>query len=389
MNSLLQSRGRGKAGSIPVKALRRAVLVFGTAALAALTVASPAGATPAITQANQAPAAAVGASFSPVAASFLSPTSGFVLGGVKCVELRPPCSARLAATTTGGAHWRFVGAPDVQLGTAVSEVLFASGRDGWLYGPELWSTHDGGARWRSLSLGGSVVNMAASAGRVYAVVQQDHAAGTPWELFTSPAGRDAWTRIGKITSGPNPEAGPGAGLAVSGRAAWFGSNSNLWAAADGVHWRRIPFRCPGKTFGLFDIAAASSSDVVFLCVGPGIGQGGFRNEVLTSANAGRTVHLAAGGPGGGNQFWLAEPPGRARVISGGGSLNNSVLSRSVNGGKTWENFIVPASDGGPQPLNSLSYVSRTVGWVVVSGIFAPGDLLRTSNAGGTWQKVSF
>jgi hypothetical protein len=371
-----------------VKSLRRAVLVFGTAALAALTVVGTAGAAGALSQAELAPAAPVGASFNPVAASFLSPASGFVLGGVTCVELKPPCRARLAATATGGAHWRFAGAPNVQLGSAVSEVLFANGRDGWLYGPRLWSTHDGGARWRSLSLGGSVVNMAASAGRVYAVVQLDHVAGTPWELFTSPAGRDAWTRVGKFTSGPNPNAGPGAGLAVSGRAAWFGSTSVLWATADGVHWHRIPFQCPGANFGLFDIAASSPSDVVFLCVGPPIGLGGARYKVLTSANGGRTVHLTAG-TGGGGGFWLAVPPGRANVISAGSSLNVTSLFRSVNAGKTWNNFTVPASDGGDQPLSSLAFASRTVEWVVVVGEFAPGALLRTSNTGATWHKVSF
>lgn len=372
-----------------MKSLRRAVLVCGTVALAALAVAGTAGAAGALTQAERAPAAPVGANFGPVAASFLSPASGFVLGGANCVPRKPPCRARLAATTTGGAHWRFAGAPNVQLGTAVSEVLFANGRDGWLYGPQLWSTHDGGARWRSLSLGGSVVNMAAAAGRVYAVVQLDHVAGTPWELFSSPAGRDAWTRVGKFTSGLNPEGGPGAGLAVSGRAAWFGSNSVLWATADGVRWHRIPFQCPGTKFGLADIAASSSADVAFLCVAPPIGLGGSRNEVLTSANGGRTVHLTAGGSAAGGGFWLAVPPGRANVISAGGSLNLTILSRSVNGGKTWENFTLPASDGGDQPLNSLAFASRTVEWVVVAGILAPGDLLRTSNTGATWHKVSF
>ena len=42
------------------------------------------------------------------------------------------------------------------------------------------------------------------------------------------------------------------------------------------------------------------------------------------------------------------------------------------------------------PLNSLSYVSRTVGWVVAGG---PGSgasrLLQTADAGRTWHQVGF
>jgi hypothetical protein len=48
--------------------------------------------------------------------------------------------------------------------------------------------------------------MAASAGTVYAVVRQ----GADDELFSSPAGRDAWAEIGAVTS---------RNLAVFGKAA--------------------------------------------------------------------------------------------------------------------------------------------------------------------------
>jgi hypothetical protein len=134
------------------------------------------------------------------------------------------------ATVNGGASWRFVETPKVSLGKAVSSVQVANGLDGWLYGPGLWSTHDGGARWRKLSLPGAVVQMADSAGTVYAVVEPDPATDSPWELFRSPVGRDAWTRAGHITSDPNPA---GDGLAVFGRAVWFGHGAHLWSTANG------------------------------------------------------------------------------------------------------------------------------------------------------------
>jgi hypothetical protein len=64
--------------------------------------------------------------------------------------------------------------------------------------------------------------------------------------------------------------------------------------------------------------------------------------------------------------------------------------RSANGGKTWAEIAVSGTSGGVS-LSSLSYVSPTVGWVVVNqpGFSGPDQLLRTSDAGRTWHPVRF
>jgi YVTN family beta-propeller protein len=348
--------------------------------------------------------AAVPAGFQPASASFLSPASGFVLGGVGCQPQRA-CTARLVATTGGGARWHFLPVPGVRLfnnagslltqASRVSRVMFASRRDGWLYGPGLWSTRDGGAHWRRISLGGNivpaggggVVAMAASAGRVYAVVSPDPSRGRPDELFRSPAGRNAWARAGAMTAQQ-------AVLAVSGRAAWFANGggggdagvTHLQATTDGVRWHQYPFRCPGPGYGLQAIAAASPSHVVFLCAGNGAA-GSMGKQVLESADGGQSVHLTGQAPPGGDPSAIAVPPGRASVITLAAASGASFLDRSANGGKTWTELTVT---GGGWPWNSLSYVSRTVGWVVLGG---PGSgdsrLLRTSDAGRTWHQVGY
>lgn len=135
-------------------------------------------------------------------------------------------------------------APDVRLsifggGASVGDVVFASARDGWLYGPGLYATRDGGAHWHRIVLpgiiaarGGGVTALAVSAGIAYAIVSPDPVSSTPAELFTSPAGRDAWTRVTKVT--------PGGAFAVSGRSAWFAGSTHLWSTADGVRWQRYP-----------------------------------------------------------------------------------------------------------------------------------------------------
>jgi photosystem II stability/assembly factor-like uncharacterized protein len=389
-------------------AIAAAAALIPVAALAA-TVAPAAPAAPAtplsLLASGPGQAAKMPAGFQPASASFYSPATGVVLGAVGC-RPQQACQARLAATTDGGARWHYLKAPDVRLfnsggdlldqATRVSGVVFTSRLAGWLYGPGLYSTRDGGAHWRRIflrggirpSLGGGVVAMAVSSGTAYAVVSPDPFNGTPDELFASPAGRDAWARVDTMT-------GEQAVLAVSGQAAWFGTSTDLWATADGVHWHKYSFRCPGADYRLSGIAAASGSRVVFLCTNA---EGMFHTnkEVLRSINGGRTEHLTGYAPVGGDEPFggnggIAVPPHRSRVITiAAYSPGPDYLYRSANGGKAWAQITAPGTEGGVN-LSSLSYVSRTVGWVVAGG---PGGgsqnrLLRTSNAGVTWQTVRF
>ena len=355
-----------------------------------------------------APTAAAGqvaapAGFQPTSASFVSPTSGFVLGAVGC-QPDEDCAAQLVATADGGAHWRLLAAPDVSLlntagdllgqASSVHGVVFANQQDGWLYGPGLWSTSDGGARWQQINLGGAivpsqgggVVAMAASAGTVYAVVSPDPFDAEPDQLFSSPVGQDAWAQVGSMTAGQ-------AILAVSGRAAWFagsnvgaGGSTEVWTTADGVHWHQIAFSCPGVDYGLAGIAAASPSQVLFLCAGDGAA-GSMTKEVLSSSDGGTTVQLAGQAPFQGDPYGIAVPPGQDSLITVAAASGASFLDRSADGGATWAEL--PYNTGGAA-WSSLSYVSPTIGWVVL-GSPATGNsqLLRTSDAGATWHPVGF
>jgi len=377
-------------------------MICAAALIPVASLAGPASATAGTeTSAAGTGAASVPTSFQPVSASFQSAARGFVLGAAGCRQVRA-CQARLATTTDAGAHWRFTGAADVRLFNAagntltqasrVRGVVFASRRDGWLYGPGLWATHDGGATWRRIflggdvvpSLGGGVVAMAAAAGTAYAVVAPDPFHGKPAELYASPAGQDAWARAGTMTGGPS-----WASLAVAGKAAWFGTSAGLWATADGVHWHQDPAPCPASDIGgLGSIAAASPSQVVFLCLGDGA-MGGMGKDVLRSSDGGTTVRLAGQAPLAGSGGTLAVPPHRSQVITLAASSGASFLDRSADGGKTWTTATYP--DGGT-PWNSLAYVTQAVGWVVIDG--RPLDngsnrLLRTADAGRNWHTIRF
>lgn len=348
-------------------AIRWASALLG--ACAVLIAPAAAGAQPASATA----AATVPASFQPAAESFITPSWGVVLGGVGC-RFAPTCRARLVVTSDGGAHWRFLTAPDVSLQGQVSAVLFASSRDGWLYGygPSLYATHDGGAHWSTISLGGPIWSMAAGAGTVYAMVF--HTSGS--QLWHSPVTSSKWTRAGTMT---------GSAIGVYGTAAWFGSSTRLWATANGVRWQQYPFGCPAGT-ELGAIAAASRSQVAFLCDFAG-GMYKTVKDVLVSDNGGRTEQLTGQAPMAGNLYGqsFAVPPGLASVITiAAVTPGPDYLYRSANGGKTWVSITVPRTMGGIT-LTSLSYVSRPVGAVVVW----LDQLLRTNDAGLSWHAVKF
>ncbi len=336
-------------------------------------------------------AATVPAGFRPAWSGFYSPASGVVLGGVGCTG-GPACRARLAATTDGGARWQLVTAPDVLLfneggnlddqASSVSGVVFASGRDGWLYGPALYATHDGGARWRKLSLGGAIDTMAASAGTAYAVVSPP---GKRAELFASPAGRNAWRRVGTMTAAQDL-------LAVSGKATWFAQGTEdvgstyVWATADGRHWHKYPVRCPGSghgrariDYGLSSVTAASPADVLFLCVG-GEGMHFSDKELLASANGGKTTHLTGRPPTLGIGGVIAVPPHRPGQIT---LATEYAVDHSASGGKTWKQVLF---NGGGDSLTSLAFVTKTVGWAVEPQ-GTNSRLMRTTNAGATWHQV--
>jgi hypothetical protein len=329
-------------------------------------------------------------SFQPAAASFVSPAWGVVLGGAGCTASRA-CRAELAVTGDGGAHWSLLRAPAVWLGDSgsalpqVSQVVFASRADGWLYSSgSVWATHNGGASWRESRLPGSIGTIAASAHAVYAVVGN--------QLYSSPLGGNGWLRVSA-----GPRSGPVTGnvLAVWGNSVWFGSDTSVWASADGVHWARYRFGCSGLAYGepytLAGISAASAQDVAVLCAAP---QGMFHTvmKVLVSTNGARSGwQTLKAPPSEGDVAGFAAAPGGFGLISVAvvtPGLDN--IYRLPKPGQSWAAFGIPGTSGG-FPLSSLQFTSPAVGsFVVGDPVFGmPGELLRTTNAGQTWHPVRF
>ncbi|MGO8957104.1 MAG: WD40/YVTN/BNR-like repeat-containing protein [Streptosporangiaceae bacterium] len=322
-------------------------------------------------------------------ASFVSAQTGFVLGARGCSRM--PCTARLEMTADGGKTWTSVSAPAVSLvppfsgspSSAVSSVRFENASDGWLFGPALWATTDGGTQWRRLSLPGHVVALAASDGVVFAAAAPAIGGLDAARLYESQVGTAKW----KLVSGVSPAAA----LTVFGHSVWAGIAPKLWTSTDsGKHWSKLSFHCPQVAPSPSAVAAASTSDVSVACSDQGYPQPGFSfKEVFTSANGGRTFHLAGSPAEPGQVGMLAMPQGHAKVITLTASSGASYLYRSVNGGKAWGRATY--FDGG-LGFRDLAYASATTGYVIhFSGgpVIAYGlGLMKTANAGATWKTIT-
>ena len=101
----------------------------------------------------------------------------------------PPCTS--IVRTDNGGH-SFVGTPAPRT-TQVSQLRFANAADGFAYDSQLWVTHDAGATWHQVRLGGAVTELATAGGFAYALVRYGHKGAG--RLERAPLGSDTWTTL--------------------------------------------------------------------------------------------------------------------------------------------------------------------------------------------------
>ena len=334
---------------------------------------------------------------SPVSAGFISASTGWLLA-------RPPCAARgcaelrLRQTTDGGRHWLTVPAPPAPFwnftiapGNAVSQIMFASARDGWAFGPGLWATHDGARTWHRVRVHGTaVMSMAAGGGRVIAAFGRcPENSPCRFTVYAARMGGDRWRPVpGSAVTGLSAESGLSpAPVLISGRTGFVIADQPparppvlLAGPADGSgRWHRISV--PHRICFSAPLAVAPGGRIVLGCgAEPGAGQQ--RKHAYLSLDQGRTWRRLADPPSSG---YLTQASATARgtiFLSGGRS--DVYISR--NGGRTWQTSRSLRSADIGDGLAATAVTSREA-FVLQASLYAK-QIWFSYDDGRTWSPVT-
>ncbi|GEM_PF-451616 len=360
-------------------------------------------------------------SFQPTSVTFISPTTGAVIGQAgtpgHCTGPVPADCTSLAGTIDYGQSWYGVHAP-VTSGpdgsAGVSQLRFLDGEDAWAYGPQLYVTHDGGTTWTREPTGGlRVTALEASSGRAFAVFAScsgsgpDYAANCDrFSLYTSLAGGDSW----------QPVPGPVQNLSAAGGGGSSASLALTGSQAGGTGYLLGP---DGRVYsGPLDGSAWHSITALALCR-PGPAQTGDAQPSRAAIAAGsgqlylacspRAAALKAEGlispapiAGGTGELLLAYSPGAGwksvHAITGpspvtslaaaaGGLLvaaTSTCIEYSADGGATWH---VSGGSLSWVPSGGFAYVGMTTrqDGVAVPADSSLGEVFITTDGARSWR----
>ncbi len=333
------------------------------------------------------------ADFKPLSVTFVSADMGWVLGSTGCGSERCPV---IVNSVDGGRTWARVEAPATTVSTApelfgglptptgVTEIRFADRQDGWIFGPDLWATHDGGQTWKQVAVpglaGAPVVALEASAGTVHAAFWDE--TGVPFRLATSPVGSDAW-RLSPtdVPVGAGPV--PSVQLVLAGTTGWLLENDRTVIAGArlvGGTWQTWQPPCL-DVVGPALLAAGTAQDLIAAC-DVGLWATPQGEHLYRSTDSGQTFAEAGPRLPVDSVTAIGAPNASTIVAAGGGSNGVAEVVASYDGGHTWTVVLRPG-----QAVTYLGFTTATQGVMLTSGAAGHGQLLMTRDGGRTWATV--
>jgi photosystem II stability/assembly factor-like uncharacterized protein len=315
-------------------------------------------------------------------------------------------------TTDGGQTWQVLSVLCAGSYTAcsspisapqVKELRFANYQDGWAFGPELYSTHDGGITWKKEAVNGTVWALEVTDGKVW-TLQGTCATDFPNEcnlsVITSVDNGQTWHSSQSL-----PELGLVKLLVLDSKTALLlyfpmldraiiqnnpelaTENPRIIATSDGGNtWQAVnaPAACDGY-WSDFDLAASDRQHLWLAC-GHATGLGWGEKRVLTSSDGGQSWQMVAD----------ASLPGEAgdNIPSFGYMYNLYAFSSQSawmtlgradplvtnDGGRSWQTLPIA-----PKGLTEEAPGKRLI-WVDAAHIWYVDDfqLFSTHDGGLTW-----
>ena len=318
-----------------------------------------------------------------------------------------PCSSgmcsRVAATRNGGRSWTPLSVP-AGLGRnwQISQIRFATAKFGYLFGPTLYQTRDGGHSWRRVR--SRPVEALQPAGGTVLRLVYDHS-GCPGPcnrtLQEAVAGSDAWRTLlriplaranGDITAqiirpGTRVIYVPVYGNLAGGQG---GIKAVIFRSTNaGRSWQRLPDPCGGSGRNTHAVATMSAGARGYLAVlcdslsGPG------RTFIRTSEDYGSSWGLPRMVPSG-LQLLATPRPGRLVLATGGVSGSGPFAYRldfSGDDGLHWTTIVTGTTQLGPQAAAPaiLAFAGSRSGWWASDS----QDVWITSDGGLDWRRRPF
>jgi photosystem II stability/assembly factor-like uncharacterized protein len=333
--------------------------------------------------------------------SFVSASQGWVLGSSGCAE----CAA-LRETHEGGDTWTALPPPPALLGyytsgpmSGVTQVAFADAVSGFLYGPGLLATSDGGRTWSRESLP-PVQDLVTGNGYAYALTSG--AVGAPDRLWRTAIGSSTWTML-PVPSGPergNPSLiyASGStlvllqqGFAGPAPVSTAATAGGLWLSTDhGMTWQARTVPCTGKDDGgasVLGIALGHPDAWLLDCFDneQSQQQQNTQHHLFGTVDAGLSwVRLPD--PSNHNEPDALADNGVGHAFLATQGIANTMLG-TFDGGLHWSVLIT--SDGSFDGWSGPIFPTASTGFVVGPTHYSPEDLYHTTDGGRSWHIVRF
>ncbi len=324
--------------------------------------------------------------------SFVDANQGWATG-LFCAHSGVQCRPALWHTVDGGRIWREMATP-VQLATTslqqnsvdASHVLFATANDGWLYGPKLYVTHDGGVTWASVWMWEDVESIT-------------YADDVTWLMLLAPCPTLNWRYCERtllnshdlgLTWGIDPN-WPGLGgveasvLRLCSGRAWAIGDVGILTRDGGKIWQRfdMPTNCVPQGRNWQVMFGDSGGEMWLVCSGaPSAGSEG--RYVYRSPDDGSSWTEVFGPSATGYASHFVATSNATAFLCG----SRMPLLRTDDGGRTWRAAIAPYE--GDWFCSVLYFLDARHGWFAV-GDDLPygwyGAIWRTEDGGTHWQRV--
>jgi hypothetical protein len=271
--------------------------------------------------------------------------------------------------------------PDV-----VSDIRFATPRDGWAFGGALWETHDGGATWREVrGLKGRVLDLAVDGDHVDVVTSSCLGDKCPFsaQVVRGKVGGGSFTAVGGLRLSNVPYANFASGSGTLTLMTGLSEEAVSYAARDG-RYSAITSPCPpegGDPYGVLaglTPPASGGKGLIGFCARGAAGH----QEVVTrvSTDGGRSWTTT------GTRLRLTNEEVSFTAVSVDTLLASSgspdlggTMNRSTDGGKTWQ--VVPE----PKPANGWRWVAAGGGnRVLALASKATGAVYLSTDGGATF-----